>query len=411
MTALDVNAIRRDFPILQRTINGHPLAFLDSAASSQRPRQVVEAMTRYYYQNHANVHRGAYTLAGEATEAYEGARVKVAKFLGAPEPRSLIFTRNTTEAINLLAASWGRSQLQPGDEIVLSVAEHHANLVPWQVIAQERGAIIKVVRLTPEQRLDMASFEAALTERTRLVTTFHMSNVLGSINPIKRIAELTHAAGALLLVDGAQGAPHMPVDVTELGCDFYAVSGHKMLAPTGIGALWGRPELLEELPPFLLGGEMIDTVTLEGSTFAGIPQRFEAGTPSIAEAVGFGAAVDYLSDVGMELVAQHDHALVNYALEQLTELGGVTLYGPRGDDRGGIVSFNVDGVHAHDVATMLDFEGVAVRAGKHCAHPLGVELGVVASARASFYLYNTFEEIDRLVAAVANVRDRFGVVA
>lgn len=411
MTALDVNAIRRDFPILERTINGHPLAFLDSAASSQRPRQVVEAMTRYYYHSHANVHRGAYTLAGEATEAYEQARVKVAKFLGAPDPRSLIFTRNTTEAINLLAASWGRSQLQPGDEIVLSVAEHHANLVPWQVIAQERGAIIRVVHLTPEHRLDMVAFEAALTERTRLVTTFHMSNVLGTINPIKRLAELTHAAGALLLVDGAQGAPHLPVDVTELGCDFYTVSGHKMLAPTGIGALWGRPELLEEMPPFLLGGEMIESVTLEGSTFAGIPRRFEAGTPSIAEAVGFGAAVDYLSDVGMELVAQHDHALVGYALERLTELGGVTLYGPQGSDRGGIVSFNVAGVHPHDVATMLDFEGIAVRAGKHCAHPLGTELGVIASARASFYLYNTFEEVDRLVAAVAGVRDRFGVVA
>lgn len=411
MTALDVNAIRRDFPILQRLINGKPLVYLDSAASSQRPRQVVEAMTRYYYQNHANVHRGAYTLAGEASEAYEQARAKVANFLGAPDPRSLIFTRNTTEAINLVAASWGRSQLRPGDEIVLTVAEHHANFVPWQVVAQERGATLRVVHLTPEHRLDMASFEAALTDRTRLVATFHMSNVLGSINPIRRIAEMAHAAGALLLVDGAQGAPHLPVDVTELGCDFYAVSGHKMLAPTGIGALWGRPELLEELPPFLYGGEMIESVGLEGSTFAAIPKRFEAGTPSIAEAVGFGAAVDYLSDVGMENVAKHDQALVEYALERLSELDDVTLYGPRGDDRGGIVSFNIAGVHPHDVATMLDFEGVAVRAGKHCAHPLGVELGVNASVRASFYLYNTFEEIDRLLAAVTSVRERFGVTA
>ncbi len=404
---LDVAAIRRDFPVLQRQVNGHPLTFLDSAASSQKPRQVVEAMVDYYYSHHANVHRGAHTLAAEATEAYEQARGKVARFIGG-DPSEVVFTRNTTEALNLVAASWGRANLKEGDEVVLSVAEHHANLLPWQRLRDELGVVLRVIGLTPEQRLDLEELEAALGLRTRLVTTFHMSNVLGAVNDVPRIAELAHAAGAVLLVDGAQGAAHLPVDVRALGADFYTLSGHKMLGPTGIGALWGRRELLEAMPPFLVGGEMISRVTLEKTTWADPPKRFEAGTPSIAEAVGLGAAVDYLTDIGMERVHAHDRALTDLALRRLSELDGVTLFGPQGPDRSGVVTFAVDGVHPHDLATALDFEGIAVRAGNHCAQPLAAELGVRATARASFYLYNTEEEVERFAVAVAGVRDRFG---
>ncbi len=411
MDTLDPDRLRRDFPILERTVNGKPLSYLDSAASSQKPRQVVEAMVEYYYNHHANVHRGAHTLAVEATELYEGARAKVARFIGAPGPRGLVFTRNTTEAINLIASSWGRMNLHEGDEIVLSVAEHHANLVPWHFLRRERGVVLRAVGLTAEGRLDLDALERALSDRTRLVTTFHMSNVLGLINPIRRIADLAHAAGALLLVDGAQGAPHLPVNVTELGCDFYTLSAHKMLGPTGAGAMWARESVLEQMPPFLGGGEMIRRVSIDDSTYADIPTRFEAGTPNIAEAVGFGAAVDYLGAVGMEAVARHDAELASYALARFDELDGVTLYGPRGADRGGIVAFNLDGVHPHDVATALDAEGIAVRAGHHCAQPLGRELGARASVRASFYLYTTRAEIDALVDAVARTRDFFAAYA
>lgn len=411
MSALDVAAIRRDFPILGREVNGHPLTYLDSAASSQHPRQVIDAMRDYYEWHHANVHRGAHTLAGEATEAYEGARRKVASFIGAPDASSLVFTRNTTEAINLVAASWGRTNLRSGDEVVISVAEHHANIVPWHFLRRDLGIVLRPVPLTPDHRLDLAALQEAITPRTRLVSTFHMSNVLGAINSVAEVARLAHAAGALLLVDGAQGAPHLPVDVAELGCDFYAFSGHKMLGPTGIGALWARPEVLDGMPPFLGGGEMIRRVTLEDSTYADIPARFEAGTPSVAEAVGLAAAVEYLSGVGMAAVARHDHALVAHALRLLDEVPGITLYGPRGEDRGGIVTFNVQGLHAHDVATALDLQGIAVRAGHHCAQPLGKVLGAKASARASFYLYTTFEEVERFVVAVAGISERFGVMA
>ncbi|MFO7546876.1 MAG: cysteine desulfurase [Trueperaceae bacterium] len=407
MPPLDPQPLRRDFPILARTVNGKPLAYLDSAASSQKPLQVLDAMREYYTQHHANVHRGAHTLSVEATEAYEAARDAVARFVGAPDPRSLVFTRNATEAINLVAASWGRTNLRAGDEIVLTIAEHHANLVPWHFLKRERGIVIRPVGLTPEGRVDMQAFEAALTSRTRLVSTFHMSNVLGAVNPVRRMADLAHAAGALMLVDGAQAAPHLPVDVTALACDFYAFSGHKMLGPTGIGALWARPEVLDAMPPFLGGGEMIRRVDIDDSTYADIPMRFEAGTPAIAEAVGFAAAAAYLERVGMEAVHAHDLTLLAYALERMRGLDGVTLYGPEGDDRGGIVAFNVDGVHPHDVATALDLEGVAVRAGHHCAQPLARSLGVNATVRASFYLYTTFEEIDRLVAAVTHARDHF----
>ncbi|HLU82859.1 MAG TPA: cysteine desulfurase [Trueperaceae bacterium] len=410
MPAIDVVSVRRDFPVLSREVNGVPLVYLDSAASSQKPRQVVEALADYYYHHHSNVHRGAHQLSVEATDLYEAARRKVAGFIGAPTSDSLIFTRNATEAINLVAASWGRANLTPGDEIVLTYAEHHANLVPWQLVASERGAVIKPVGLTAEHRVDMDALAAAITPRTKLVTTFHMSNVLGAINPVRRLADMAHAVGAVVLVDGAQGAAHLPVDVSELGCDFYAFSGHKMLGPTGVGALWAAAELLEVMPPFLAGGEMIARVTIEGSTFAPIPKRFEAGTPAIAEAIALAAAVDYLTAIGMDEVRRHDVELTAYAIDRLDAVEGVTLFGPRGADRGSVVAFNLSGVHAHDVASALDAQGVAVRAGQHCAQPLAAWLGVPATVRASFYLYNTMEEVDSLVRAVEVTSAHFGQV-
>ena len=410
-SALDVERLRNDFPILEREVNGHPLVYLDNAASSQKPRQVVEAMVDYYYRHHANVHRGAHTLAVEASDLYEGARHKLARFINAPDPASVIFTRNTTEAINLVADSWARHNLNPGDEIIVGVAEHHANLVPWQRAVEERGARLRAVPLTPDHRFDLDAYRELLGERTRLVATWHMSNMLGAINPVREIADLAHEAGALVLVDGAQAAPHMPVDVQELGADFYALSGHKMCGPTGAGALWGRADVLREMPPFLTGGSMIRRVEIEGSSFADIPMRFEAGTPNIAEVVGLGAAVDYLEEIGMERIFEHDRQLLGYALEKMRELDGVSLYGPEGEDRGGIIAFNVDGAHPHDIATVLDQEGVAVRAGHHCAQPLIRALGTQATARASFYFYNTEEEIDRFVAAVVKARDFFAAFA
>lgn len=408
---LDPHVLRGDFPILRREVNGKPLVYFDNAASSQKPRQVIEAMTEYYFNHHANVHRGAHTLSVEATEMYEGVRRKVARFLGAADPASVIFTRNTTEAMNLVAHSWARSVLEPGDEIVVTAAEHHANLVPWHLLAAERGVVVRGVGLRPDHRVDLDELEEVVGERTRLVSTWHMSNVLGAINPIARIAELAHRVGALLLVDGAQAAPHLPVDVEALGVDFYAISGHKMCGPTGAGALWARPEILREMPPFLGGGEMIRKVFLDSSTYADIPMRFEAGTPNIAEVIGLGAAVDYLETIGLDAIFEHDQALVRYALERLQALQGVTLYGPEGDDRGGILAFNIDGIHSHDVATALDQEGIAVRAGHHCAQPLMRTLNAQAMARASFYLYNTEGEIDRLVDAVVKAREFFAAFA
>ena len=408
---LDPHVLRGDFPILRREVNGKPLVYFDNAASSQKPRQVIEAMTEYYFNHHANVHRGAHTLSVEATEMYEGVRRKVARFLGAADPASVIFTRNTTEAMNLVAHSWARSVLEPGDEIVVTAAEHHANLVPWHLLAAERGVVVRGVGLRPDHRVDLDELEEVVGERTRLVSTWHMSNVLGVINPIARIAELAHRVGALLLVDGAQAAPHLPVDVEALGVDFYAISGHKMCGPTGAGALWARPEILREMPPFLGGGEMIRKVFLDSSTYADIPMRFEAGTPNIAEVIGLGAAVDYLETIGLDAIFKHDQALVRYALERLQPLQGVTLYGPEGDDRGGILAFNIDGIHPHDIATALDQEGIAVRAGHHCAQPLMRTLNAQAMARASFYFYNTEGEIDRLVDAVVKAREFFAAFA
>ncbi len=411
MALLNPATLRQDFPILSRQIHGKPLIYLDNAASSHKPRQVIEAMVTYYYQHHANVHRGAHTLSVEATELYEEARRKVARFINAPSPESLVFTRNTTEAINLVAQSWGRRNLTDGDEIIVSEAEHHANLIPWQLIAERTGAVIKAVRLTPEQRLDLTDYRHLLSPRTKVVALAHMSNVLGVVHPIRQLAELAHEVGAVLAVDGAQAVPHLPVDVQALGADFYAFSAHKMCGPTGAGALWAKAELLRDMPPFLGGGEMIRKVYIDHSTYADIPMRFEAGTPNIAEAVGLGAAVDYLSGIGMQAIFEHDQALARYALERLERLDGIALYGPRGDDRGGIIPFNLQGIHPHDLATALDGEGIAVRAGHHCAQPLMRALGVQATARASFYFYNTAEEVDRFVEALVKARDFFAAFA
>ena len=407
---LDVAKVRADFPVLQREVRGRPLTFLDSGASSQKPRQVVEAMSDYYYRHHSNVHRGAHTLAVEATDLYESARATVAAFIGAPEPEGLVFVRNTTEAINLVAGSWGRANLGAGDEIVITVAEHHANIVPWQLLAKERGIVVKAAGLTPNETVDLEHLERLVGPRTKLVATFHVSNVLGSVNPVAKISEVAHGAGALLLVDGAQGAPHLTVDVEALGCDFYAFSAHKMLGPTGIGALWARQQILADMPPFLGGGEMISRVSLEETTYAPPPKRFEAGTPAIAEAVGFAEAVRYLQELGMDAVRSHDQALVERAVARLRGMEGVRVLGPA-EGRVGLVSFVVDGVHAHDVATALDLSGVAVRAGQHCAQPLGKALGVGASTRASFYVYNDVNEVDVFADALEETLAHFVGVA
>jgi len=407
MTDHDVDRLRRDFPILGRRVNDRPLVYLDSAASAQAPGQVLEAVDRYRRRHHANVHRGAHTLSAEATEMYEAARARVARFLRAGDPRGVVFTRNATEALNLVAHAYGRHRLREGDEIVVTVAEHHANLVPWHLLAAERGVTVRGVPLGGDARVDHDALVAAIGERTRIVATFHVSNVLGNLQPLRALADAAHAVGALFVVDGAQAAPHVPIDVAALGADAYAFSGHKVGGPTGIGALWMRPELLETLPPFLGGGEMIRRVEVDRSSYADIPMRFEAGTPAIAEAVGLAAALDYLDAIGMEAIWDHDRALARHALARLAELDGVTTYGPLGDDRGGIVTFNVDGVHPHDVASFLDAEGIAIRAGHHCAQPLMRALGVDATARASFWLYTREADVDAFVDAVDRSRAFF----
>ncbi len=404
----DVLALRREFPILHQEVHGKPLAFLDSAASSQRPRQVIDALVEYYRRYHANVHRGVYKLSEEATFAYERARGKVACFIGSPNPRELVFTRNATEAINLVAYSWGNTNVSEGDHILLTMMEHHSNIVPWQMLAQRVGAKLDYIRVDGEGRLVLEDLDSLLTERTKMVAVTHQSNVLGTINPIKMIAERAHAAGALVLVDDAQGVPHMPVNVKELNIDFLALSGHKMCGPTGSGALWARHELLEQMPPFLGGGSMIKLVELEQSTYADIPVRFEAGTPAIAECIALGEAVDFLKSVGMETVHHYEHDLTAYALERLSEIEGLHIYGPHTmEARGGMVSFTMDGIHPHDIASLLDGEGIAVRAGHHCAQPLHRFLGIPATTRASFYLYNIPEEIDRLATGLEKVKKLF----
>ena len=404
--ALDVERVRADFPILSRKVHGRPLVYLDSAASSQKPIQVIQAMTEYLERHHANVHRGAHELSVEATDAFENARSLVAAYIGAPDRAELVFTRGTTEAINLVAYAWGTG-LEAGDEIVLTVMEHHSNIVPWQLLAGRSGVKLKFAGLTPEGRLDVDHLASLVGPSTRLVGLTHISNSLGVMNPVAEVARIAHEAGALCLVDGAQAVAHMSVDVSALGCDFYAFSAHKMCGPTGIGALWARREILDAMPPFQGGGEMISEVRLEGSSWAEVPHKFEAGTPAIAEAVGFGAAVEYLKTIGLEAIGEHEAQLTDYALDRLLSLDGFELFGPS-TDRVGVLSFRYGDIHPHDLATILDRLGVAIRAGHHCNQPLMHYLGVDATARASFYLYTTRAEIDALVDALLVARDLFG---
>lgn len=406
---LNIAALRTEFPILQQEIHGHPLVFLDSAASSQRPRSVIQALDDYMTRYHANVHRGVYWLSEEATYAYEQAREKVAQFIGATRPEEIIFTRNATESINLIAHAWGDAHIQSGDRILLTIMEHHSNIVPWQLLAARRGAVLDYVALDGHGRLDLASLDQLLTPRTRIVAFTHQSNVLGTINPVAEIAARARAAGALVVVDGAQSVPHMPVQVGALGADFLAFSGHKMCGPTGIGVLWGRYDLLAQMPPFLGGGSMISYVDEQRSTYADVPQRFEAGTPAIGEAIALGAAVDFLQAVGMEAIHQHEQMLLTYALNRLSEVPGLTLYGPHeSEQRGAALAFSLGTIHPHDIAAVLDQEGIAVRAGHHCTQPLHRLLDVPATVRASMYLYNTPAEIDHLVAGLARVQALFG---
>jgi cysteine desulfurase/selenocysteine lyase len=403
-------AIRQDFPILARQIHGKPLVYLDSGASSQKPASVLEAMERYYQTSHANVNRGVYVLSEEATAAMEQARVKVARFIKAKSAKQVIFTRNSTESINLVAYSWGTGHIREGDTILLTELEHHANLVPWQLLAARTGARLEFVPFTEDGQLDQDEY-TRLLERTRpkLVAFTAMSNVLGTIPPAKAMIAQAHAAGAVVLVDGAQSVPHLPTDVQDLDCDFLAFSGHKMLGPTGIGVLYGRRDLLEAMPPFLAGGDMIREVHLRSATWNDLPYKFEAGTPAIAEAVGLGAAVDYLNALGMDFVQRHEHELVSYALERLREVEGLTLYGPEAAKRGGVVSFTLADVHPHDLAQVLDSEGICVRAGNHCAQPLIEKLGLPATARASFYIYNIPDEVDALAKALEKAKAIFAL--
>ncbi len=400
-----MNPYVKDFPILDQKVNGRPLVYLDSAASSQKPIQVIEAVESYYKEINANVHRGVHTLAAKATDAYEGAREKVRSFLHAASTKEIIFTRGTTTALNLVALSYARAKLKEGDEIVTTYAEHHSNLIPWQQAAKATGAKLRYLPLEPDGTLDLAKAEEFLTERTKLLAIGHVSNVLGTVHPIRELAALVHAKGGVIVVDAAQSVPHMKVNVQELDCDFLAFSAHKMTGPTGIGVLYGKQELLEEMEPVEFGGEMIDHVDLYDATWKELPWKFEGGTPIIAGAVGLGAAIDYLESIGMDWIQQYDEKLATYAQEQLEQIDGVTIYGPK--HRTGVVTFNVEGIHPHDLATVLDSEGIAIRAGHHCAQPLMRQLGVSATARASFYLYNSEEDIERLVKGIQKAKEFF----
>ena len=402
-------APREDFPILAREINGKRLVFLDSTASAQKPSQVLDAMDRFARTSYANIHRGVYTLSEEATAAYEAARKKVARFINARNVREVVWTRNTTESINLVARTWAEENLKPGDTILSSMMEHHSNIVPWQLVASRTGARVAYIPITDDGELDQDAYERLLDEhRPKLVAVTQMSNVLGTLPPVKEMIAKAHAIGALVLLDAAQSVPHLPVDVRDVDCDFLAFSGHKMLGPSGIGVLWGRRELLEAMPPFLGGGDMIREVHLSGSTWNDLPWKFEAGTPAIIEAVGLGAAVGYLAALGMERVHAHERALVAYALERLAAVPDLTIYGPKSPERrGGVVSFTLGDIHPHDLATLLDREGIAVRAGHHCAQPLMERYNVPATARASFYVYTTSAEIDALAAALEQARKVF----
>jgi len=418
---VDFKKIRSDFPILTRKVNKKPLIYLDSAATSQKPRQVLAAMDDYYEKHNANVHRGIHTLSVEATEMYEEARKKVADFVGVKDVAEIIFVRNATEAINLVAYSWGRLNIEKGDEIVVTVAEHHSNFVPWQQLAIAKQAKFKVAPINKKTgEIDLVAFKKLLTKKTKIVAFCHVSNVLGTINEVQNLSSIVHnlAPQAVVLVDGAQAVGHMPVDISKLGCDFYVFTGHKMLGPTGIGVLWGKRKLLEVMPPFMFGGEMISKVELNKSTWNELPWKFEAGTPNIAGAVGLGAAVDYLNKIGIDKVREHDIELAGYATDKLSKIDAVTIYGPKDvKKRGGVVAFNVgspstssgSSIHAHDVASILDEEGIAIRSGHHCAQPLMDFLGISSTARASFYLYNTKDEVDRLVEGVLKVKEVFKI--
>ncbi|AIS60729.1 cysteine desulfurase [Listeria ivanovii] len=407
---IDIQKIRADFPILAQEINEKPLAYLDNAATSQKPKQVIRALTHYYEFDNANVHRGVHTLAARATDAFESARAKVAKFIHAREVAEIIFTRGTTSAINLVVDSYGNTNIEAGDEIVISYLEHHSNLIPWQQLAKRKGAVLKYIELEEDGTISIEQAEKTITEKTKIVALAHVSNVLGTITPIKEIAALAHKVGAVILVDGAQAVPHMEVNVVDLDADFYAFSGHKMMAPTGIGVLYGKRELLEKMEPTEFGGEMIDFVELYDSTWKELPWKFEAGTPIIGGAIALGAAIDYLAAIGIDTIHTYEQELVSYAIEQMSMLEGITIYGPTdASKRCGLVTFNIEGAHPHDVATILDEGGVAIRAGHHCAQPLMKWLDVSSTARASFYIYNTKEEIDALIEGLKLTKEYFGL--
>jgi cysteine desulfurase/selenocysteine lyase len=403
----DVARIRADFPILDQTIHGKPLVYLDNANTTQKPRAVIEAMDRYYCEINANIHRATHMLSERATRAYEGARAKVQRLINAAEPREIVFTRGCTEAINLVAQSWGRTNLQPGDEIVLTWMEHHSNIVPWQLACEATGARLQVVPITDAGEVGLEAYKAALTDRTRLVSIIHVSNALGSVNPVREMTALARARGIPVLIDGAQAVAHLAVDVQAIGCDFYAFSAHKMYGPTGVGALYGRAGLMERMPPYQGGGDMIASVTFEKTTYNQLPYKFEAGTPNIAGVVGFGAAVDYLRALGPSAIVRHEDDVTTYAVERLSAVPGVQLVG-RPKHRAGVVSFVMDGVHPHDIGTVVDREGVAIRTGQHCAQPVMDRFGIPATARASFAIYNRREDVDTLVSALGTVRELFG---
>lgn len=405
---MDVKAVREQFPVLNQKVNGFPLVYLDSSATSQKPISVIEAVNKYYQEDNSNVHRGVHTLGTRATDKYEGAREKVRGFINAKSTAEVIFTRGTTTSLNIVAQSYGRANLDAGDEILISHMEHHSNIIPWQQVAKATGATLKYLPLLEDGTISLTDVKEMVTSRTKIVAITHVSNVLGTINPIKEIAKIAHDQKAILVVDGAQGIPHMEVDVQDLDCDFYAFSGHKMLAPTGIGVLYGKRELLENMEPIEFGGEMIDFVNLYDSTWKELPWKFEAGTPIIAGAIGLGAAIDFLKEVGQDKILKHEQQLANYAMEKMSAIEGLTIFGPK--ERAGLVTFNLDDVHPHDTATVLDQQGIAVRAGHHCAQPLMRWLDVTATARASFYLYNTEEDIDRLAQGLLKAKEYFGDV-
>jgi cysteine desulfurase / selenocysteine lyase len=403
-----LEGVRADFPILGRELDGRPIAYLDSAATAQKPDAVIEAIDSYYRNSNANVHRSMHVLAEEAEALFEGGRRKVAELVGAP-PGEIVFVRNATEAINLVRFTWAREHVGAGDVVMITAMEHHSNVVPWQLLCAERGARLEYLEIDGDGRLDLSDFDERLARGVKLVALTHVSNVLGTINPVAEVSERAHAAGATVLLDGAQAVPQFPVDVTATGADFYAFTGHKMYGPTGIGVLWGRRELLDEMPPFLGGGSMIKAVEDDHSTWAAVPAKFEAGTPAIAESAGLGAAVDYMTGIGMETVRAHERELTGYALERLSAMPGVTVYGPTDPaDRGALVSFTVEGIHPHDLAELCNREAIAIRAGHHCAQPLMRRLGVPATARASFAVYNTTDEVDRLIEALENAKRIFG---